>query len=82
MKISFIRYKDDTQNFKMAKGMGMDVFEIEEPEKIDDQIEELKNKHYTTIVIPNELASFSERLENNYKYDPRINIIITPSKNV
>lgn len=82
MRISFIKYKQDHENFKIAKGLGMDVFEIEEPEKIDEKIDELKQKNYTTIVIPNELASFSENLENKYKYDSKINIIITPSKNV
>lgn len=82
MKISFIKYKNDEQNFRIAKGIGMDVFEIEEPEEIDDKIEQLKNKNYTTIVIPNELACFSEKIENKYKHDSKINIVITPSKNV
>ena len=39
-----------------------------------------KEKRYTTVVIPNELASFSEKVINKYKYDNTINIIITPSK--
>ena len=80
MKISFLRYKEDAVSYKIPKGFGMDVFEIENPEQIDNKIEELKNNNYTTIFIPSELASFSEKLMNNYKYDNKLNIIITPSK--
>ena len=42
--------------------------------------EELKKQKYTTIVIPNELASFSQDIISKYKYDPTLNIIIIPSK--
>ena len=57
------------------------IEEIKEPEQIDEKIEELKKQKYTTVVIPNELASFSENIINKYKYDDSLNIIITPSKN-
>lgn len=82
MKVSFIKYNQDHQNYKMAKALGFDVFEIKEPEQIDTKIEELKNKQYTTIFIPNELASFSENITQKYKYDSKIKIIITPSKQI
>lgn len=80
MKISFIKYEKE-ENFKIPKLLGMNVEEIKEPEQIDEKIEELKNQKYTTIVIPNELASFSENIINKYKNDSFFNIIITPSKN-
>ena len=48
--------------------------------KIEEKIEELKKQKYTTIVIPNELASFSQDIISKYKYDPTLNIIIIPSK--
>ena len=51
-----------------------------EPEQIDEKIEELKKQKYTTVVIPNELASFSEDIISKYKYDNSLNIIITPYK--
>ena len=79
MKISFLKYKKDLESYKIPKGFGMDVFEIENPEQIDNKIEELKNNNYTTIFIPSELASFSEKLINDYKYDNKLNIVITPS---
>ena len=59
----------------------MNIEEIKEPEEIDNKIEELKKQKYTTIVIPNELASFSQDIISKYKYDPTLNIVIVPSKN-
>lgn len=79
MKISFIKY-EKKENFKIPKLFGMNVEEIKEPEQIDEKIEELKKQKYTTVIIPNELASFSENIINKYKYDNSLNIIIMPSK--
>ena len=77
MKISFIKYKKE-ENFKIPQLIGMKVEEIEEPEQIDEKIEELKSRKYTTIIVPNELASFSENMIKKYKYDNSLNIIIMP----
>lgn len=78
MKISFIKYEKE-QNYQIPQILGMNIEEIKEPEQIDKKIEELKQQKYTTIVIPNELASFSEKI-NKYKNNDNLNIIITPSK--
>ena len=80
MKVSFIKYKNDNKSYKMAKGLGMDVFEIDSPELIDKKIEELEKDDYTTIFIPNNLACFSEQIYSKYKYKENIRIILTPSK--
>ena len=80
MKISFIKYEKE-KDFKIPQLFGMNVEEIKEPEQIDEKIEELKKQKYTTVIIPNELASFSENIINKYKYDNSLNIIIMPSKN-
>ena len=77
MKISFIKYEKD---YQIPKLLGMNIEEIKEPEEIDNKIEELKKQKYTTIVIPNELASFSQDIISKYKYAPTLNIIIIPSK--
>ena len=79
MKISFIKYKKDESSFRIAKGFGFDIYELESPENIDKEIEYLKEKKYTTIVISNELASFSDDLLAKYKNDTNINIIIAPA---
>lgn len=80
MKISFIKYKN-INNYKFPAIFGIDTEEIKEPEDIDNKIEELKNKKYNTIIIPNELASFSEKIVSEYKNDDKLNIIILSSKN-
>ena len=80
MKISFIKYKTK-EIYRIPKAIGLNVEELKEPEEIDNKIQELKEQKYTTIIIPNELASFSEKIYNQYKNDPTLNIIITPTKN-
>jgi vacuolar-type H+-ATPase subunit F/Vma7 len=80
MKISFIKYKTE-EIYRIPKAIGLNVEELKEPEEIDNKIQELKEQKYTTIIIPSELASFSEKIYNQYKNDPKINIIITPTKN-
>lgn len=80
MKLSFLKTAQDKKSYKIAQGFGMDVFEIDDPYRIDTKIEELKNQNYTTIFMSNELASFSENIIKKYQYDPTIKIVITPSK--
>lgn len=81
MKVSFIKYKDDKDRYRIAKMVGMDVYELDRPEDIDKQIEKLEKQDYRTIFIPNSLASFSEDIINKYKYNERLKIIITPTSN-
>ena len=81
MKVSFIKFKEDKDRYKIAKMVGMDVFELDSPEDIDKQIQELEKKDYRTIFIPNSLASFSDDIINKYKYNENLKIIITPSSN-
>ena len=78
MKISFIKYKNE-KNFQIPKLFGMNVEEIKEPEEIDKKIEDLKKQNYTTVIIPNELASFSEDIISKYQKDNSLSIIIVPS---
>ena len=80
MKISFVKY-EKASNYQIPKLLGMKVEEIQEPEEIDETIKNLKKEKYTTIVISNELASFSQDIISKYKYDPTLNIVIVPSKN-
>ena len=77
MKISFIKYEKEA-GYNLAQILGMNVEKIEEPEEVDKKIQELKQQKYTTIVISNELASFSEDIISKYKYDASFNIVILP----
>ena len=79
MKISFLKYYKDKDSFNMLKKMGMNVIEVREPEQIDSIIENLKQEKYTSIVIQDELASFSEDIISKYQNDNNFNIIIIPN---
>ena len=80
MKISWIKSKSDNQSFKMAKGLGFDVYELEDTEKIDEKIFELVSKKYHTIVISSEIAAVSEDIAKKYQKSKKVNIVITPNK--
>ena len=81
MAVSWIKASNDDKSFKIFKGLGMDVYEIEDLEKTDDKIKELIEQKYNTIVISNEVASFSEDIIKKYSKMENINIIIAPSHN-
>lgn len=80
MRISWLRAKDDDKSFRFQKNIGLDVYEIEDLEETDKRIKELKDS-YHTIVISNEVASFSSDIIKKYARDDGINIIIARSKN-
>ena len=82
MKISWIKNKGDKDSFEFIKSFGGKVYEIEEPEGIDLLMHKIyKEKNCKTIVISNELASFSEDIIKKYNNNTEIKIIIAPSKN-
>lgn len=80
MSISWIKSKKDNNSFRFFKNMGFDVNEIEDLEKTDDVIRELVGKNTDTIILTNEVASFSEDIIKKYNKNENINIIITPNK--
>lgn len=81
MAISWLKSTNDNKSFKIFKGLGMDVYEIDDLDETDKKIKELVDKKYSTIVISNELASFSEDIIKKYSKKENINIIIAPGKN-
>lgn len=80
MSISWLKSSKDNKSFKVFKGIGLDVFEIDDLDKTDEKIKELINDNYTTIVVSNEVASFSEDIIKKYDRLESVNIIITPGK--
>lgn len=78
MAISWIKYSKDNKSFKIFKGLGMDVYDIDDLEKTDEKIKELVDKKYNTIVISNEVANFSEDIIKKYAKSEDVNIIIAP----
>lgn len=65
---------------RCLKLFGMDVFEINNLEETDKKIQELIDKQYNTIVVSNEVASFSENIIKKYNKSKNVNIIIAPSR--
>lgn len=80
MAISWLKSSNDNKSFKLFKGLGMDVYEIEDLDKTDDKIKELVEQKYNTIVISNEVANFSEDIIRKYNRTTDVNIIIAPKK--
>lgn len=76
IKISWIKSETDNKNFKIPENLGFNVIEIDNQEKIDNQIEKLIKQKYDTIIITKELAGFSEDIIKKYKKDKNIKIII------
>lgn len=81
MKISWLKLKNDDSSFKLFKNIGLDVYDVDEPDKTDVILKELVNNQYRTIVISNELAGFSEDIIKKYSKQKNVNIIIAASKN-
>lgn len=80
MKISWLKASSDDKNFKFQKNIGLDVFEIDDLDKTDNKINELINNNYHTIIVSNEIASFSTDIIKKYARDDNINIIIAKNK--
>lgn len=79
MKISWIKYKED-DSFRLFKNLGMDVYDIDDFDMVDNKLKELVDNDYKTIILSNEVASFSEDIIKKYRKSNDINIIITPNK--
>ena len=77
----FLKYYKDKDGFGFWKRIGMNVVEIQEPEKIDEVIDNLDNNTPKTIILKDELASFSNSIISKYKNTPNLNIIIVPNSN-
>lgn len=78
MSISWLKSSDDKKSFRIFKGLGMDVYELDDLEQTDKKINELIEQKYNTIIISKEVASFSEDIIKKYNKTENINIIISP----
>lgn len=81
MSISWLKASDDKKSFKIFESFGMDVYKVNDLDKTDEKIKELVDKKYTTIVLSNEVAGFSQDIIKKYNKIENINIIIAPSHN-
>lgn len=76
LKIGLLKSDRDNKNFKLFEKLGFEVFKIYDLESTDSKIVELINKEYDTIIISNEVASFSEDIIKKYTKVPNVKIII------
>lgn len=81
LKISWLKTKNDTESFKIFQNLGFDVYNLEEPENTDEKIRELIENNCKTIVLSNEIASFSKDIITKYNKQDDISIIIASGKN-
>lgn len=80
MKVSWIKLENDKKNFKLPENLGFDVFSVKDGDEVDKKIDELILNKYNTIIVSNEVAGFSQKINNKYVYDKNINIIISRDK--
>ena len=80
MKISWIKYANDTNSFKVPEALGFDVVKLTDPEQTDEKIKQLMKQDYRMIVLSNEIAAFSEDIIKKYNRDKNVNIIIASSR--
>ena len=80
MKVSWIKYEKDNKSFSLPEKLGFDVFKLQDLEQTDKKIEELVKKQYDTIIVSNDVASFSENIIKKYFQNEEINIIISARK--
>ena len=78
MKFSYICSKNDNLNYNIFKAIGIKICRLDDLEKTDEVILKLLNEKYNTILLSNEVASFSEDLIKKYRKSDNIKIIITP----
>lgn len=82
MKISWLKYEKDKDSFKLPEALGLDVYKIPDLEDSEKKIEELINNEYKTIIISNDVASFSEDIIKKYNKDNNVKIIISIDKDI
>ncbi len=80
MKISCIKSNKDNESFSFFKGIGCNIVELSDLENVDNEISNLINEKYRTIILSNDVAGFSEDIIKKYKNQEDINIIIAPRK--
>lgn len=80
MKITLLKGSNDKKSFRLFETLGAKVNTVDDLEKTDEKIQELIRQNYTTIIMTNEVAGFSESIITKYNRTNDIKIIIAPPK--
>ena len=67
MRISWLKLDNDNKNFKIPTNFGMDVFSVNSTENVDNKIDELIKRNYNTIIVSNDVAGLSEKINREYQ---------------
>lgn len=73
-----MKYAGDTNHFKWPQMFGMDVIALENLEQVDETLQRLVEEGCQTIIVTDEVASFSEDMIKTYPYQKEVRIIIAP----
>ena len=74
MKISWLKLDNDNKSFKIPTSFGMDVFSVNSTELI--------RKNYNTIIVSNDVAGLSEKINKEYLYSKNVNIVISRDRDI
>ena len=80
MKISWLKLDNDNKSFKIPTSFGMDVFSVNSTENVDNKIDELIKSNYNTIIVSNDVAGLSEKINKEYLYNKNVNIVISKDR--
>ena len=82
MKISWLKLNNDNKSFKIPTSFGMDVFSVNSTENVDNKIDELIERNYNTIIVSNDVAGLSEKINKEYLYNKNVNILISRDRDI
>lgn len=82
MKISWLKLNNDNKSFKIPTSFGMDVFSVNSTENVDNKIDELIKNNYNTIIVSNDVAGLSEKINKEYLYNKNVNIVISRDRDI
>ena len=80
MKVSWIKSINDKESFKLPENLGFNVISLNDNDEVDSKIDELIANHCNTIILSNEIAGFSQKINNEYIKMKNIDIIISKDK--
>lgn len=80
MKISWLKLENDSKNFRIPANLGMAVFSVNNTENVDNKIDELIKSNYNTIIVSNDVAGLSEKINKEYLYNKNVNIVISKDR--
>lgn len=77
MNVSWVKLEHDKKSFRLPENLGFNVFSLSNNDDVDKKIDELILNKCNTIIISNEVAGLSEKINKEYLRNKNVNIIIS-----